>query len=86
MNTDFTDGRWVAMTVGQFCQILIDSGPLEAIVFRVMQPDEPVDNDTFIRQYHVIQVPSGSIQAHINATDAAVHKVLAGFLERGLMS
>jgi hypothetical protein len=87
VNTDFADGRWVAMTMGQFCQILIDSGPLEAIVFRVIQPDEPVDDGaSFVRQYHVIQVPSGSIQAHINATDAAVHKVLAGFLERGLMS
>lgn len=83
---DYADGQWIAMSVGQFCQILVDSGDKEAILFRVIQPDIRVDDKTFIREYQVIQVPSGAVQANIDALDAATHKVLAGFLERGLIT
>jgi len=82
---DYTDGDWIAMSVGQFCQILIDSDENEAILFRVAD-DVPVDDKSFIRQYEVLQVPSGIVQGVIDYKKAAVHKVLAGFLERGLIT
>lgn len=84
--TDYTDGRWIAMSVGQFCQILIDSGENEAILFRVIQPDEQVTATSFVREYQMFQVPSGAVKDYIEATHAATHKVLDGFLERGLIT
>jgi hypothetical protein len=86
MNTpiDYTDGKWIAMSVGQFCQILIDSGENEAILFRVIE-DVPVDDKSFIRQCEVLQIPSGIVKEVIDYKDARVHKVLAYFLEKGLI-
>jgi hypothetical protein len=81
---DYADGSWIAMSVGQFCQILIDSGEKEAILFRVAD-DVPINNKSFIRQYEVLQVPSGIVQGVIDYKKATVHKVLAGFLEKGLI-
>jgi len=81
---DYTDGKWIAMSVGQFCQILIDSGENEAILCRVVR-DQPINDESFVRVYQVLQVPSGAVQDSIDLIGARVHKVLAGFLEIGLI-
>jgi hypothetical protein len=83
---DFTDGSWIAMSMGQFIQILVDSGPkgTDAILFRVVS-DTPIDGTSFMRQMDVLQVPSGAVAEQIAEHNAYVHKVLAGFLKAGLI-
>lgn len=81
---DYADGDWIAMSMGQFIQILVDSGlnASEAILFRVVS-DTPVDDESFMRQMDVLQVPSGAVAQQITERNARVHKVLAGFLKAG---
>ena len=79
---DYADGQWVAMTMGQFCQIIIDSGPKDAVLFRVVADRRIPGNDTsFYRHMDVLLVPDGSITEAINETGARVHKVLHGLIE-----
>lgn len=84
---DYADGDWIAMSMGQFIQILVDSGPKasDAILFRVVS-DTPVDGESFMRQMEVLQVPSGAVTQQIAEHNARVHKVLAGFLKAGLIT
>jgi hypothetical protein len=84
--TDYTDGSWIAMTMGQFCQIIIDGGPTDAVLFRVVADRRIPGNDkSFMRHMDLLLVPDGSIGEGIETTNAAVHKVLAGLLEKGLL-
>ena len=82
MTTDYTDGQWVAMTMGQFCQIIIDSGPKDAVLFRVVNDRRLPGNDTsFMRHMEVLLVPDGAIGEAIAQTNARVHKILQGLME-----
>lgn len=80
----YDNGEFVAMTMGQFCQLIIDAGPLDAVLFRVVH-DEPVNDKSFIREMSVFLVPDGSIAEAITETGARVHKILAGMLENGFV-
>lgn len=81
------DGRWIALTVGQFCQMLIDDhvGAGEAIMYRIVEDQPVIDDDTFIRIMHVVQIPTGVINDVITGNEAAVHKGLAYLIDEGLM-
>lgn len=90
---DCTDGRWVATTMGQFLQILVDSGQDPCVIFRVDTDIYlPRDADSFVRKLTVFSVPNGAVVAMLNAlsffdddSPHAVNKVLAEFLETGLV-
>jgi hypothetical protein len=86
-HSDPTESRWIALTVGQFCQLLIDDhvGAGEAIMFQVVEDQPVIDDDTFIRVMRVVQIPTGVINSVITNNNATVHKTLAALLEAGLM-
>jgi hypothetical protein len=70
------------MTMGQFCQIIIDSGPKDAVLFRVVNDQQlPGNEHSFIRHMDVLLVPDGAIGASIAGTKARVHKILQGLME-----
>ena len=79
---DIDSDTWVAMTMGTFISVLVDSSPGEAIIYRVVE-DTRVDNKSFMRQINVRIVPDGAVVGQIEATGARVHKVLLGAIERG---
>lgn len=87
---DFTDGRWIATTMGQFLQILIDSGNDPAVIFRV-EWDRPVNDKSFIRKFTLYSVPNGSVvdmckELHILDSDHhGVYKVLHQLIKAGLV-
>jgi len=89
---NYTDGRWIATTMGQFLQILVDSGQDPCVIFRVTDDIPVPDSKTFVRLMAVFSVPNGAVVHTMNALgfldkDAphAVNKVLAKLLESGLV-
>lgn len=87
---DFTDGRWIATTMGQFIQILVDCGNDPAIIFRV-EDDRAVGEKSFIRKMTVYSVPNGSVvdlcgKLGIIGSDVhGVYRVLQELIEAGLV-
>ena len=81
---DIDSGAWVAMTMGTFISVLVDSSPSEAIIYRVVG-DTRVNEEAFMRHLDVRIVPDGAVVEQIEATGARAHKVLSGAIERGLM-
>ena len=88
---DFTDGRWIATTMGNFIQILIDSGNDPAIIFRV-EEDRSVSDKSFIRKMTVYSVPNGAVVGTCEALDIidsdthGVYKVLQELIAAGLVT
>ena len=88
---DYTDGRWIATTMGQFIQILVDSGNDPAIIFRV-EEDRPVSDKSFVRKMTVYSVPNGAVismckDLHIIDSDIhGVYKVLQQLIGAGLVT
>ena len=87
---DFTDGRWIATTMGNFIQILVDSGNDPAIIFKV-EHDRPVSDKSFVRKMTVYSVPNGAVVSmcedlHIIDSDIhGVYKVLQKLISAGLV-
>ncbi len=86
LGTDYTDGQWHAVSLGIFLHLLVDAGHDPAVLFRVTQ-DEPVDDSRqFVRHLDVMVVPDGQVVSKIKETGVeSIHKVLAKFIERGLV-
>ena len=90
---DYTDGRWIATTMGQFLQILVDSGQDPCIIFRVNEDTRvPDEGNLFVRELTVLSVPNkavvntmDSLGFYNDGTPHAVNKVLAKLLEAGLV-
>jgi len=60
--SDYTDGQWIATTMGQFIQILVDSGHDPCIIFRVEEDKYPDgEESSFVRKMTVYSVPDGSV-------------------------
>lgn len=94
LDVDYTDGRWIATTTGQFLQILVDSGHDPCIIFRVDE-DRYADgghDDRFVRKMTVYSVPNGLVipvckELGIIGSDThAVYKLLQEFIKEGLVS
>ena len=91
LGVDYTDGRWIATTMGQFIQILVDSGNDPCVIFRV-DADTEWPGDTFVRKMTVWSVPDGAVtdmmrNLEIVGSDRhAIYKVLKTLLERGLVT
>ena len=83
--TQLDDGKWHAVTMGVFVQLLIDAGMDPAVVFRVLSDGEPDDDGQFVRNIQVMLLPDGYIVPAIRKTGADVHDVLRQFIEKGLM-
>ena len=100
-SVDYTDGRWVATTMGHFIQILVDSGHDPAIIFRVEEDSQfgteedgavTPDDDSFIRKMTVYSVPNGAVLAMMKELGFddddephAVYKLLLAFIKGGLV-
>ena len=88
---DFADGRWIATTMGQFIQILVDCGDDPAVIFRV-EDDRPVDDNSFIRKITLYSVPNGAVVQmcrDLHIVDSDVHGVYKGLkmlIEAGLVT
>lgn len=89
---DYTDGRWIATTMGQFLQILVDSGQDPCVIFRVTDDIPIPDSKTFVRLMAVFSVPNEAVVQTLDAlgffddnTPHAVNKGLAKLLEAGLV-
>ena len=90
---DYTDGRWVATTMGGFLQILVDSGQDPCVIFRVDTDIYlPRDATAFVRKLTVFSVPDGAVVPMMDtlkfSNDDSTHvvnKVLAEFLEKRLV-
>lgn len=92
IETDYTDGRWIATTMGQFLQILIDSGSDPCVIFCVDEDIDAGDDKSFIRKMTVYSVPNGSVVRMcqelgiIDSDTHGIYKVLAEMIEGGLVS
>jgi hypothetical protein len=84
--TAYDSGEWIATTMGQFLQILVDSGEDPAVVFRVIE-DTPAGNASFVRRYELLCVPNGAVVATVLQVDPKmpVNKVLLEFIRQGLV-
>jgi hypothetical protein len=88
--TDYTDGQWIATTMGQFIQILVDSGSDPCVIFRV-EEDTPADgtDGCFIRKMTVYSVPNGAVVNMLGVLDmmgnGAIYKVLRQMIQSGLV-
>jgi len=88
--TDYTDGQWIATTMGQFIQILVDSGSDPCIIFRVDE-DMPAEGTggAFIRKMTIYSVPNGAVVNMLGVLDmieqGAIYKVLRQMIQAGLV-
>ena len=91
LGVDYTDGRWIATTMGQFIQILVDSGHDPCIIFRVDE-DRRAGSDAFVRKMTVYSVPNGAVVDMCRELDIvdsdthAVYKVLKELIKVGLVT
>ena len=83
--TDYTNGNWHAMTLGEFVSLLIDAGPNDvATIMRVVE-DSPVnEGNQFIRTIEVDIIPNGLVKNQIFLRrPESMHKVLVALIEAG---
>ena len=93
LGVDYTDGRWIATTTGQFIQILVDSGHDPCVIFRVDEDLRPYDDSrSFVRKMTVYSVPDGAVGdmcrvlGIVDSDTHAVYKGLRALLEAGVVT
>lgn len=83
--TDYTDGNWHAMTLGELISIMVDSGGDPAVLMRVAK-DEPSKNGAFIRHLEITMIPQGRVSEVMRRVQpASVHKVLVALMEKDIV-
>jgi hypothetical protein len=81
---DYTDGKWYATTLGDFVGLLVDSGPGDAVCFRVSQDSEPDASGQFTRHIELVLLPNGHVAVNLLVCQA-VHKKLLALLKSGVV-
>jgi hypothetical protein len=83
--TDYTNGKWHAMTLGEFIAIMVDSGNDPAVLIRVTK-DEPSQDKSFIRHLEVMIIPQGKVIDTIQQVQPdSIHKVLVALINGGVI-
>ena len=89
--TDYIDGQWIATTMGQFIQILVDSGNDPCIIFRV-EEDRPSVKGVFVRKMTIYSVPNGLVVDMLRELGMTgdghygIYKVLGQLIQEGLVT
>ena len=93
MEVDYTDGQWIATTMGQFLMILVDSGNDPCIIFRVDEDGPPIgfDGRSFVRKLTVYSVPNGAVVDMLRELGLTgkghygIYKVLSQLIQAGIV-
>lgn len=86
--TDYTDGNYYAMTLGEFVSLLIDSGGKDSVIMRVvMDFDHEDGHGVFTRQLEAFLIPNGQMKKRIREIQpVGIHKLLKSLMEADLIT
>lgn len=79
-------GAWAAFSLGEFLRLLVDGGPNDVVMMRVVKNYPPDENGGFVMAAEIQLVPNGQVKTHARAIGCVkFHNDLITLIERGLV-
>jgi len=66
--SELDPNAWKALSMGSFLAILVDGGPMDAVIFRTLG-DNQFEDGSWSRQMEVVIVPNGHIMDTLKELD-----------------
>jgi hypothetical protein len=85
--TDISSGEWIAVPIGYFVHILVDSGLDPVIMFRVTEDGPRDSKGSFVRRMEILSVPNGFVLDTARKENVNyIHEGLEKQVDRGIIT